>query len=131
MSHITQTTTEVKFENEQTLKSALELVKNQFVGLTYEQSSNGEIIAIRHAAIDDPVRSYHPEGNMRITRKNDGTWEISGDTWRCHDEYNAVVDALEMGYNQAIAQEWSDLNCFTTEESTDENKQRILIARKW
>lgn len=130
MSHITTTKTDVKFEDEDCLKSALEMAKNQFVGLTYEYSGDRKIIAVHYNRIDDPVKSYHPEGNMRFSQKNDGTWELSGDTYRCKDEYNAVVDAVQVGYLQAGVQAWSDLNHYSTDETT-ENKQRVVIARKW
>ena len=131
MSHITTTKTEVKFTDENCLKSALDMLKNQFVGLTYEYSEDRKIIAVHYDKIDDPVKGYHPEGNMRFSQKNDGTWELSGDTWRCKDDYNAVVDAVQVGYLQAGVQEWSDLNSFSTEETTNENRQRVVIARKW
>lgn len=131
MSHITTTETNVKFTDETNLKSALEMVKCQFVGLTYEYSADRKIIAVHYDKIDDPVKRYHPEGNMRFSQKNDGTWELSGDTYRCKDDYNAVVDAVQVAYQQIDVQEWSDLNNFSTEETTDENKQRVVIARRY
>ena len=131
MSHITTTKTDVKFTDENCLRSALEMVKNQFQGLTYEYSEDRKIIAVRYEKIDEPVRQYHPEGNMRFSQKSDGTWELSGDRFRCKDEYNSVVDAVQVGYLQAGVQEWADLNNYSTDETTDENKQRVVLARKW
>ena len=132
MSHITDSKVQTKFEDKSTVIRTLTLMKSQFPGMTYEESKDGKIIQIRYAALDDPVKDYHPEGNLRFSQLNDGTWKLSGDTFRCRDEYGRVVDAIEDAYLQSGFEMWSEMNNYSsTEETTDENRQRVFIARKW
>lgn len=131
MSHITDAKTDIKFEEKSTVIKSLNYVKSQFQDMTFEESADGKIIQIRYAALDDPVKAYHPDGNLRFSQLSNGTWKLSGDTFRCRDEYMRVVDAIEDAYLQSGFEMWSEMNNYSSgEETTDENKQRVFIARK-
>jgi hypothetical protein len=132
MSHITDTKVQTKFEDTATVIRTLTLMKSQFPGMTYEESKDGKIIQIRYAALDDPVKNYHSEGNLRFSQLNDGSWKLSGDRYGCRDEYDRVVDAMEDSYLQSGFEQWSEMNNYSTgEETTDENRQRVFVARRY
>jgi len=119
--------------DETQLMSMLEMLTQQFQGLTYEKSSNGKLIQVHYEKIDAPVRSYHPDGNLRFSKKNDGSWEMAGDAFACHEEYKRVTDAAKMGYLVAGATTWSNMQGMSIEEEEEEKtkNQRVLLARLW
>jgi hypothetical protein len=125
-------------ENKAHLVAALSALQGRFPGLTYTQSENGKIIQVNYAKIDDPVKYYHPEGNLRISEKNDGTWEMSGDTYGCsynsgkNNHYNDVCNALTEQYVIAGLAYKSELEGYIVEQEKDSvTGETVLVARRY
>jgi hypothetical protein len=131
MSHITVVECAVKFDDKATLKATLEMLKNQFPGLTYVESPNGKIIQVVYDKLDNPVRSYHPDGNLRFTLKSDGTYEMSGDAYACREDYKKVCDAVNVNYQQIIATEHGVNEGYSVTEDVDEKGQVVLYLREY
>jgi hypothetical protein len=131
MSHISVVESKVKMDDKRHLICALEKAKEQFEGFTYAESKDGKIIQVKYEKIDAPVRRYHPDGNLRFNEKNDGTWEMSGDSFACHNEYKQVCDALKVNYLQSGAIEHATNEGFSTEESVDEQGNLVVYLREY
>ncbi|DAC71799.1 MAG TPA: hypothetical protein DSN98_08520 [Thermoplasmata archaeon] len=114
------------------LNNALSMLCKEYEGMKIERSHDGKIIQVRYAKLDDPVKSYHPEGNLRLSKTNDGEWKISGDAWNCRELYKEVTDAILVNYQQSGVDMWLLDNNYTTESETETKEgNKILIARKW
>jgi len=132
MSHITDSKVQTKFEDKLSVLRAIKLMENRYAEMTHTESKDGKLIQINYAALDDPIKDYHADGNLRFRQLNDGTWKLSGDRFRCGELYDTVVDQFEDAYLQSGFEMWSEMNNFSpSEETTDENKQQVFVARKW
>lgn len=131
MSHISVVESNIKMDDKRHLINALDMASQQFEGFSYVESQNGKIIQVKYEKIDAPVRRYHPDGNLRFNLKNDGTWEMSGDSYACWDEYKQVCDALKVNYLHSGAIEHATSEGFSTEETVDEQGNLVVYLREY
>ena len=130
MSHITDASVTTKFDDKKKVISTLNKCCALYKGMTYEESGDGTLIQIYYGDLDNPAKSYHPEGNLRFSKLNDGSWKLSGDPFRCRDLYAEVTDTIEDTYILEGVEEWADINNFTSSTETDENKQKVFVVRR-
>jgi hypothetical protein len=131
MSHIVTIQTKVKIESEAHLCRALNAVKKVYPELTYEKSKDGNTIQVHMPALDNPVRNYHPEGNLRYTKNKDGSWTPAGDSYNCRDVYKSVTDELNQRYTATGCDSFATLNNYTTAETHDKDGNLVLTLTEW
>jgi hypothetical protein len=130
MSHITTTELDTKIVSREHMISALNMMKEQLKDMTYETSDDGKIIQIHYPTLDDPVKRYHADGNVRFSEMNDGTWIMSGDKWNCKDEYQNFSDTFQVDYLKSGFNEFCSMNNYSPVETIEDNKL-VILARKW
>jgi hypothetical protein len=106
-------------------------MKQKYPELTYAKSENGQTIQVHLPAIDEPVKRYHPEGNLRYTKNRDGSWTPAGDSWACNKVYKEVNEEFNQQYTKTGCMQFTSMNGYTTTESHDKDGNLILMARKW
>lgn len=131
MSHISVVENKIKFDDKSHLCNALSMMSNQLTGFTFTESLNGKIIQVHYDKIDEPVKRWHPEGNLRFNLKNDGEWEMSGDGYNCGTEYKKVCDAVKIAYQQSGCMSWSEQQGFSESEEEVEEKKTVLLLRRY
>jgi hypothetical protein len=131
LSHISTFETDTKILSDQELNQALNALTQQFVGLTLEKSQDGKIIKVKYAKLDDPVKHYHPEGNLRLTKMSNGEWKISGDKWNCAAEYKKVTEKVLLNYKEAGVKIAFARNGYQVSPNKREDEKIVMYARRY
>jgi hypothetical protein len=136
ISHITTCKTTTHFINEEHLFNALAELRKQYPGLTYEMSANRKLIQVHYAPIDDPVRSYHKEGNLRLNKLNTGEWKMSGDTYGCWSEdrktnlYTEITKRVEVNYVKSKYNQFCRDEGYVLSNVQETEKTVVMVAQR-
>ena len=125
MSHITTFETKIRLKDQSMINTALENMRNQFSGMTFEQTES-DVIKVRYA----PIEVYQRNGNLQFVKNEAGIWEMQFDTWNCEEQMYQVRDAFFVQYQQAAVESYLSMNGYMTTTERD-GKNTILTAVKY
>lgn len=136
MSHITTIKTNVNFKDREVLRQALEELKTQYPattgkdgkeipGLTYTYDPAEDKFTIHYRPLDYAY-IWH-DGNIRLIRTDD-QYEMQGDSWNCHKEFNNVTSQLLVNYQKSGVSRYLSTRRFSS--TTQASKDGVVVTAR-